>query len=166
MTAEEMQIVLNEMGRKAKRAATALAILPDEAKQLCLFKMAEAIENNAAALKAANETDLKLAAKNNLSPAMIDRLTLNDARIAGMADGMRTVAKQLDPVGKVLSKSSAPTVWKSPKFPFLSESSALFTKPAPMLPLMPPEFVSRLEMRSYSAAAKRRSTPTWRSPEF
>ena len=108
MTAEEMQIVLNDMGRKAKRAATALAILPDEAKQLCLFKMAEAIENNAAAIKAANETDLRLAAENNLSPAMIDRLTLNDARISGMADGMRTVAKQLDPVGKVLSKVVRP----------------------------------------------------------
>ena len=108
MTVEEMQIVLNDMGKKAKRAASALAILPDEAKRLCLVKMAEAIENNAEAIKTANESDLKSAVENGLSSAMIDRLTLNDSRITGMADGMRTVAKQLDPVGKVLSRTVRP----------------------------------------------------------
>ena len=84
MTVEEMQIVLNDMGKKAKRAASALAILPDEAKRLCLVKMAEAIENNAEAIKTANESDLKSAVENGLSSAMIDRLTLNDSRITGM----------------------------------------------------------------------------------
>ena len=108
MTTEEMQFVLNDMGKKAKRAATALAILPDEAKQLCLNKMAEAIEKDAEAIQCANAKDIELAIANGLAPAMIDRLTLNADRIKGMADGMRTVAAQNDPVGRVISKTVRP----------------------------------------------------------
>lgn len=108
MTTEEMQIVLNDMGRKAKRAATALAILPDEAKRLCLLKMAEAIENASDNIKRANAEDVALARENGLAPAMIDRLTLDDSRISGMAQGMRTVAAQNDPVGKIISKTVRP----------------------------------------------------------
>ena len=108
MTTEEMQLVLTEMGKKAKRAAVALAVLPAEAKKLCLEKMAEAIEADAEAIKKANAEDVKQAVANGLSPAMVDRLTLNDSRISGMADGMRTVAAQNDPVGKVISTSVRP----------------------------------------------------------
>ena len=108
MTNEEMQIVLDQMGKKAKRAAVALAILPDDAKRSCLEAMAAAIEADADAIKSANDTDVKLAIENGLAPAMVDRLTLTDARIAGMADGMRTVAAQSDPVGKVISQTVRP----------------------------------------------------------
>lgn len=108
MTNEEMQIVLDQMGKKAKRAAIALAILPDDAKRGCLEAMASAIEADAVAIKSANDIDVKLAIENGLAPAMVDRLTLTDARIAGMADGMRTVAAQSDPVGKVISKTVRP----------------------------------------------------------
>ena len=108
MTNEEMQIVLDQMGKKAKRAAIALAVLPDDAKRGCLEAMAAAIEADAAAIKSANDIDVKLAIENGLAPAMVDRLTLTDARIAAMADGMRTVAAQSDPVGKVISQTVRP----------------------------------------------------------
>ena len=108
MTNEEMQIVLDQMGKKAKRAAIALAVLPDDAKRGCLEAMAAAIEADAAAIKSANAADVKLAVENGLSPAMVDRLTLTDARITAMADGMRTVAAQSDPVGKVISRTVRP----------------------------------------------------------
>ena len=108
MTTEEMQIVLNDMGRKAKRAATALAILPDEAKRLCLTRMAEAIEQDSEIICRANAEDIAAARENGLAPAMIDRLTLNASRVSAMAQGMLTVAAQSDPVGKVISKTVRP----------------------------------------------------------
>ena len=108
MTTEEMQIVLNDMGRKAKRAATALAILPDEAKRLCLTRMAEAIEQDSEAICRANAEDIAAARENGLAPAMIDRLTLNASRVSAMAQGMLTVAAQNDPVGKIISKTVRP----------------------------------------------------------
>jgi len=108
MTTEEMQIVLNDMGRKAKRAATALAILPDEAKRLCLTRMAEAIEQDSEIICRANAEDIAAACENGLAPAMIDRLTLNANRVSAMAQGMLTVAAQSDPVGKVISKTVRP----------------------------------------------------------
>ena len=115
MTTEEMNAVLIDMGKKAKRAAVALAILPDEAKKLCLIKMADAIEKDAEAIQAANAKDLELARENGLAPAMIDRLTLNSDRISGMADGMRTVAAQSDPVGKIISETVRPNGLKISK---------------------------------------------------
>ncbi len=115
MTTEEMSAVLNDMGKKARRAAVALAILPDEAKRLCLVKMADAIEKDAEAIQTANAKDLELAKENGLAPAMIDRLTLNADRISGMADGMRTVAAQKDPVGKIISETVRPNGLKISK---------------------------------------------------
>lgn len=99
MSGENIQQVLLEMGKRARRAAAALAILPDEAKRSCLNAMADALNANAALIMEYNARDLAKARSNNLASAMIDRLTLNEKRINAMADGLRTVAKQHDPVG-------------------------------------------------------------------
>ena len=139
MTTEEMSAVLNDMGKKAKRAAVALAILPDEAKKLCLIKMADAIVKDMESIQTANAKDLELARENGLAPAMIDRLTLNSDRINAMADGMRTVAAQSDPVGKIISETVRPNGLKM--------LSVLFMKPVPTLPLMLPVSVSKPAMR-------------------
>lgn len=105
MSGENIQQVLLEMGKRARRAAAALAILPDEAKRSCLNAMADALNANAALIMEYNARDLAKARSNNLASAMIDRLTLNEKRINAMADGLRTVAKQHDPVGRVLNKT-------------------------------------------------------------
>ena len=105
MSGENIEQVLLEMGKRARRAAAALAILPDEAKKSCLNAMADALIANTAAIMEYNARDLEKARSNGLASAMIDRLTLNEKRIAAMADGLRTVAAQHDPVGRVLNKT-------------------------------------------------------------
>ncbi len=62
--------------------------------------MADALEKNAAAIKAANALDMEAGAKMGLSSAMLDRLKLDDKRIAAMAKGLREVAALPDPVGQ------------------------------------------------------------------
>ena len=108
MTTEEMSAVLEKMGQKARQAAEMLAVLPDSTKQAGLNAMADALIANDAKIIEANKKDLENAKNDGLSAAMIDRLTLNNSRIAGMADGLRTVALQNDPVGKVLEKRIRP----------------------------------------------------------
>ncbi len=106
--AEMMERILREMGEKAVTASRALAVLPPEEKNRCLCRMAETIERSATAIKAANQKDLAAARAAGLTEAMIDRLTLNDRRIAEMAEGLRIVAAQVDPVGRVLSEVTRP----------------------------------------------------------
>jgi glutamate-5-semialdehyde dehydrogenase len=99
---------LEKMGRLAVAAAAELAALPSAAKRNCLLAMATAVEENAEIITRANTVDVASAITKNLSPAMVDRLTLTPERIKGMADGLRTVASQDDPVGKVISKTTRP----------------------------------------------------------
>ena len=108
MTQEEMSVILKQMGCKAKQAAEQLAVLPDSVKQNGLHAMADALIAHEDKIISANLQDLENARANGLSSAMIDRLTLNGARVAGMAEGLRTVAGQSDPVGKVLEKRIRP----------------------------------------------------------
>ncbi len=108
MDSQEMQLILTNIGKKARRASAALAVFPPEAKTLCLEKMADALIARSAEIAAANAKDIANARSNGMDDAKIDRLTLNESRIAGMADGLRQVAAQSDPVGKVLSENIRP----------------------------------------------------------
>src|ERR1700753_1293035 len=101
-------MTLNEqmttLARQAKAASRELAKLTTAEKNSCLLAMADALEKNAAALKQANALDMEAGAKMGLSSAMLDRLKLDDKRIAGMAKGLREVAALGDPVGKILDE--------------------------------------------------------------
>ncbi len=108
MDTEAMRQTLQTMGEKAVSAARALAVLPAESKNRCLLAMAAAIDGAKAEIKTANAQDLEAARARGLTAAMIDRLTLNDRRIAEMAEGLRVVAAQVDPVGRILSKTVRP----------------------------------------------------------
>jgi glutamate-5-semialdehyde dehydrogenase len=99
---------MTELGRQAKAASRALANLTTGEKNTCLLAMADALEANAETIKAANARDLEFAAKAGLSTAMLDRLRLDDKRIAGMAKGLREVAALPDPVGRVLDERTRP----------------------------------------------------------
>jgi glutamate-5-semialdehyde dehydrogenase len=77
--------------------------------------MATALEQKAGALKEANALDMDAAAKSGLSPAMLDRLELDDKRIAAMAKGLREVAALPDPVGKILDERVRPNGLKLQK---------------------------------------------------
>jgi glutamate-5-semialdehyde dehydrogenase len=99
---------MTTLARQAKRAARELAKLSTAEKNGCLLAMAEALEAAGPELKAANALDLEGATQLNLSPAMLDRLTLDDKRVAGMAQGLRDVAALPDPVGRVLDDRTRP----------------------------------------------------------
>ena len=105
---EDMQKELNLMGAKAVKAARVLAVMDSENKRKLLYAMADAIMANADKIKTANAIDMENGKANGLTPAMLDRLFLNDERIKGMADGLKIVADEDDPVGKVLSETTRP----------------------------------------------------------
>ena len=108
LTLEEIRAGLSEMGERAKRASRALAALSADAKNAALLRMAEAIEKAAAEITEANRLDLEAARAAGLPAAKLDRLTLTPGRITAMAEGLRNVAAQHDPVGRVLSRTVRP----------------------------------------------------------
>lgn len=105
---EEIMMVLESIGKKARRAAAALAVLPPEAKCGCLFNMADALIAGSEKISQANVKDIENARKSGMDAAKIDRLLLTPERIKAMADGLRQVASQNDPVGRILSKNIRP----------------------------------------------------------
>ncbi len=99
---------IDQKGAQAKKAARRLAFLASSVKNQALSAMADSLVKNAAAILAANAQDMEAARKSGLSNALLDRLLLTEARIEGMADGLRQTAALPDPVGEV------PGMWKRP----------------------------------------------------
>jgi glutamate-5-semialdehyde dehydrogenase len=106
---------MTRLAKQAKAASRELAKLTTAEKNACLFAMAAALEQNAAAIKEANALDMEFGASHGLSAAMLDRLKLDDKRIAGMAKGLREVAALPDPVGKILDERTRPNGLKLQK---------------------------------------------------
>ena len=99
---------LTRLARQAKDASRQLAQLTTAQKNGCLLAMADAIEADGKAIQEANAIDLEQAANAGLSNAMLDRLKLDDKRIAAMAKGFREVAALPDPVGRILDDRTRP----------------------------------------------------------
>ncbi len=91
----------------AKAAAPSLAIADTCQKNDALYAMADALVEASDEILAANQLDMD-AAKEHISPVMLDRLCLTEQRIAFMADGIRQVAKLTDPVGAVRNRVERP----------------------------------------------------------
>ncbi|HEY1662042.1 MAG TPA: glutamate-5-semialdehyde dehydrogenase [Verrucomicrobiae bacterium] len=106
---------MTQLGRQAKAASRELAKLSTREKNDCLLAMADAIESHSGKIKEANAVDLDAGEKSGLSSAMLDRLKLDDKRIAGMAKGLREVAALPDPVGKTLDERVRPNGLKLQK---------------------------------------------------
>jgi glutamate-5-semialdehyde dehydrogenase len=106
---------MTRLAKQAKAASRELAKLDTAEKNACLLAMATALEQNAAAIKGANALDMEFGASHGLSAAMLDRLKLDDKRIAGMAKGLREVAVLPDPVGKILDERTRPNGLKLQK---------------------------------------------------
>ncbi len=92
---------IQEVARKAQEASWALANLPTPIKNEALERMADTLTQSAAQIQEANQIDVNSARRTKLTPAMIDRLTITDGVIQGMAESLREVAKLPDPVGEV-----------------------------------------------------------------
>jgi glutamate-5-semialdehyde dehydrogenase len=93
---------VSDLCRAAKRAARELAALDTATKNAGLTAIADALIERAPEILAANAVDLAAGRQAGLSAALLDRLTLDPARIAGIAAGVRAIAALPDPVGEVL----------------------------------------------------------------
>ncbi len=91
---------LVQIGKAAKAAARVLASTPTRVKNEALRRMASRLEADSALLLRANRLDLDAAQRNGLSEAMLDRLALDENRLAALADDLRHVATLPDPVGE------------------------------------------------------------------
>ncbi|MFP4144608.1 MAG: glutamate-5-semialdehyde dehydrogenase [Phycisphaeraceae bacterium] len=105
---EDIQSYCQTLAEQAQSASRALASVPGSQRNLALWAIADAIEAGRDDLQAANAKDLEAGRAAGLSSAMLDRLELTDARIAGMAESVRQVAGQPDPVGRVIEGKVLP----------------------------------------------------------
>ena len=105
----DIQTLMATIGADARAAATVLATTGSERKHAALIGAAEAICDNIMEILDANAEDQVYGAQKGLSPAMMDRLVLTEPRIRAMADGLRNVAAQPDPVGAVIAQWDMPS---------------------------------------------------------
>ncbi len=94
-------MTINELGAAAKAAARTLALAGTEQKNRALEAIAEKLTENRAEWLAANEKDVRAAKAAGMRPALLDRLTLTEARADSAAAGVREVAALPDPIGQV-----------------------------------------------------------------
>lgn len=92
----------------ARQAAQAMNRLTTEQKNEALLRMADALVTKRASIIEANAIDLERGRANGTSAAMLDRLALNDKRIADIAEGLRQIVELPDPTGAVLEESTRP----------------------------------------------------------
>lgn len=95
-------------GEAAKKAAKRVAAASAEEKNKALSLIADELETREAFILEANTRDLEAGRKNGLSSALLDRLTLDSGRIAGMADGCRQIASLEDPIGETIESWTRP----------------------------------------------------------
>ncbi|HKH01414.1 MAG TPA: glutamate-5-semialdehyde dehydrogenase [Bradyrhizobium sp.] len=104
----DLPALMAELATRARAAARVLALAPADQKNQALQAMERAIRANASAILAANAEDVAEARAGGATSAFVDRLTLTQARIDAMADGVATVREIPDPIG-VVSES-----WQRP----------------------------------------------------
>src|SRR5579862_7037521 len=104
----KLDATMRDIGRGARKAARVLALAPAAQKNRALAAMAKVIRGSAAAILAANREDLADAKASGATAAFLDRLTLDTARIAAMAEGLDVIRKLKDPVGTVMAS------WRRP----------------------------------------------------
>ena len=115
MAKTDLASQVEEMGRRARLAARALALCSTDAKNAALQAMADAIEAAESKIVAANAEDLAAAPDYGLNAAAIDRLRLTPERIFAMAKGVREVALLPDPVGEIIRAWARPNGLKITK---------------------------------------------------
>src|SRR3990167_6621859 len=104
----DVRSLMTAKARSARAAARALALCPTKVKNDALLQMARGLVEKTGALLEANRADLARARGRGHPRAFLDRLTLNEARVEDMAQGLREIAALPDPVGTVAE------VWRRP----------------------------------------------------
>src|SRR5690554_3590898 len=104
----DVESAVLEACRRAKVASRALATANRGAKDAALHAMADALVAQSARIIAANQKDVERGRANDMTPGLLDRLTLTDERIGAIAEALRDVATLPDPVGEIKRGSTLP----------------------------------------------------------
>jgi glutamate-5-semialdehyde dehydrogenase len=105
---DDIDALMMTIGAQAKAASRPLSIASPDQKNRALLAMASAIEASVPKILEANAQDVAAAERAGVADSFIDRLKLNEARIASVADGIRSVASLADPVGEVIAAWDRP----------------------------------------------------------
>ncbi|MDQ3215025.1 MAG: gamma-glutamyl-phosphate reductase, partial [Pseudomonadota bacterium] len=97
------------LGRSARRTSAAMAAAGSRVKDAALQRLAHHIRAQHDQIKAANSRDLQRAHASNVSPPLLDRLTLDDEGIEQMAIGVEQVMRLPDPVGEIIEMKPRPS---------------------------------------------------------
>ena len=103
-----MNADLIRLGENARRAAGALMVAAAPAKHAALEAIARTLEENAAEIFAANAEDIAAGKAAGIAPNLLDRMLLDEKRLAGIVEGVRQVAALKDPIGEVLHAETLP----------------------------------------------------------
>jgi len=106
---DDVKQYMQRVGQQARAASRLMAQADTAAKNRALEAMAQAMLDDRAALQEANAKDVAAARTDGLDAASIDRLTLSDKVIDGMAEGLRQIASLPDPVGEISDMAYRPT---------------------------------------------------------
>jgi glutamate-5-semialdehyde dehydrogenase len=106
--AADLSALMSDLAQQARAAARVLGLASPEQKNQALDAMAHAIRANAAAILKANAEDVAEARAGGATSAFVDRLTLTQARVDAMADGIKVVRDIDDPVGKITERWQRP----------------------------------------------------------
>ncbi len=104
----DLSSYVNHLGESARRAAQQLVTLDGATRSAAIRDIAESVNRFAADIVRENEKDLVAARDAKLAPALIERLRLDEERVAKMADALRQIADQPDPIGQTLEASNRP----------------------------------------------------------
>ncbi|MDL2357262.1 MAG: glutamate-5-semialdehyde dehydrogenase [Pseudomonadota bacterium] len=100
---------MQQVGRQARAASRAMARADTATRNRALLLIADAVNRDAALLRAANQRDLDAAAASGLAPAMVERLNLSEAAIATMVEGLRQMVALPDPIGEISNMKFRPS---------------------------------------------------------
>ena len=112
---ENLAKQLKILGKQARKAAQKLALVSSEQKVAGLMAMANHIRASAPFIIEANQEDVEKAEAKGISPAMLDRLSLDDGRIEAIAQSLESIAKMADPVGIIEKEWEQPNGLKFSK---------------------------------------------------
>ena len=106
--AHDIPGLMRDIGIAARAAAAELVSAPADQKYAALTSSADALWATRGDVLAANDQDMAYGREKGLTPAMLDRLKLDDDRIQGIVDSLRSIAEQPDPVGRTLAEWDQP----------------------------------------------------------
>lgn len=106
--AQDVADYCQQLADKAQAASLAMMSTPDSARNAALLAIADALEANSEHIQKENALDLSAGKENGLAKAMLERLALDEARIQKIAEAVRQVAAQDDPIGAILEGRTLP----------------------------------------------------------